>query len=316
MQLNFDDPYIVRKDFSPKEIIDSFKNKPLEFEPGTKFSYSNSGYFLLGYIIQQVTGEGYRKYVSDHILIPLGLDHTFFNQPNKIIPGHVNGYKMEGDRYQQADFWSATLPYAAGGLVSNVADLFKWRQALYAGKILKKETLAKAFTPYILKDGTSAGYGYGWFITNDNGILSIGHGGAITGFLTNEIYYPNEDVYVALLCNCDCAPRDELSLSISSLALGKVLQPDIKLADAVLNRYIGKYELTQDPKRTIVISKSNGHLVADVSGQGNFGLLFQSETTFSFKGLTGASGQFILKDGKVTEFIVQQNGKYEWKKIK
>jgi CubicO group peptidase (beta-lactamase class C family) len=316
MQLDFKDPYMERRDFSPKAIIDSFKTRPLQFEPGTKFSYSNSGYFLLGYIIEQVTGESYGKYIRENILSPLGLHNTFYNRPNKIIPNHVNGYKKTGDKYQKADFWSATLPYAAGNLVSNTADLFKWHQALYAGKLLKKETLEKAFTSYILKDGTSAGYGYGWYQKDFDDVKAIGHGGAITGFLTDEMYYPAQDVYVVILCNCECIPKDELSMSIAGLVLGKPLQAGITVSETVLNRYTGTYTMLPHQKRIIVIAKKGGHLFADVQGQGSFEMLFQSEGSFSFKGIPGAHGQFIVADGKVSSFTVEQNGHYEWKKIK
>ncbi|HVV53889.1 MAG TPA: serine hydrolase [Mucilaginibacter sp.] len=317
MQLNVSDPYLVRKDFSPEAVIDSFKNLPLEFEPGTKFSYSNSGYFLLGYIIRQVTGESYGKYIQDNIISPLGLNHTFYNWPNQIIPGHVNGYKIVDGQYQKADFWSATLPYAAGDLVSNVGDLLKWHQALYAGKVLKKQTLEKAFTPFVLKDGTSTGYGYGWGINNFSGVLSIGHGGAITGFRTSEQYYPQEDVYVAILGNCDCTPVDELSVSVSSIALRKSLQPDVTVSKAILDGYVGTYSMVQDQKRTMSITREGDHLVANLPGQGSYELLFQSDTAFSFKGVTPhADAHFFLENGKVTGFIVQQNGQYEWEKIK
>jgi len=316
MQLETGDPYAERKDFTPKAIIDLFKTLPLQFEPGTKFSYSNSGYFLLGYVIAQVSGENYYKYVQDHILTPLGLNHTFLNHPNEIIPNHVNGYKKEGDQYKKADYWSATLPYAAGDLISNTADLFTWHQALYSGKVLKKESLDKAFAPFILKDGTSAGYGYGWYQKDFNGVKSIGHGGAITGFLTDETYYPGQDVYVAILCNCECIAKDDLSLAIAGLALGKPLQTDLVLNDSVLNGYTGTYAMLPDQKRTMVIAKKGDHLVADVKGQGSFELLFQSDTAFDFKGIPGASARFVMENGKVTGFVVEQNGRYEWKKIK
>ncbi len=315
-QIDLGGRFMERWDFSPKEIIDSFKTRHLQFEPGTKFSYSNSGYFLLGYIIEQVSGESYEKYVREHILAPLELNHTFYNQPNEIIPNHVNGYKKDSDRYQKADFWSATLPYAAGDLVSNTSDLFKWHQALYAGKILKKETLDKAFTPFILKDGTSTGYGYGWFITDYSKVKAIGHGGAITGFLTNEAYYPEADVYIALLCNCECIAKDELNASISNIALGKPMLLDLALSTPILNRYTGTYVMLPEQKRIMAITKAGDHLVADVKGQSSYQILFQSETTFAFKGIVGASAYFVVEDGKVTKFVVEQNGQFEWKKIK
>ena len=155
MQINYPNLYMERWDFSPEQLIDSFKNYSLEFEPGTKFSYSNSGYYLLGYIIQKVSGERYQSYIEDNLLKPLGLTHTYFDSANIIIPNRVNGYRKDGAIFKNADYWSPTIEYAAGGLISNVGDLFKWHQGLYSYKILKKETLEKAFTSYHLKDGTA-----------------------------------------------------------------------------------------------------------------------------------------------------------------
>ena len=316
MRMSYKGPFMERSDYTPKEVIDLFKKEPLEFEPGTQFKYSNSGYFLLGYIIQVITGENYEKYIQENILDPLLLTHTFYNKPNAIIPDHVSGYIKETKDYEKSNFWSPTIAYSAGGLASNVEDVFKWHQSLYAYKILKKTTLEKAFTPYLLKDGTATGYGYGWYITTTNGIKSIGHGGAITGFLTNEAYYPNEDIYVVILCNCECAPMTELPTAIASMALGKPLQADQTITDSILNSYIGTYTMTSDTKRTISISREKDHLIATISGQGNFALIFQSDKTFSLKGILGLNCEFVRQDSKVTGFIAHQNGQHVWKKTK
>jgi CubicO group peptidase (beta-lactamase class C family) len=151
-----------RRVFSPKQLIDSFKNYPLEFEPGTKFSYSNSGYFLLGFIIENMTGKSYQSYVQDDLLTRLGLSHSYFDGPGMIIPDRVNGYREEGAVFKNAEYWSPTIAYAAGGLLSNTEDLWAWFQGVLSKKMLKKETLEKAFTPFKLKDGSVIGYGYGW----------------------------------------------------------------------------------------------------------------------------------------------------------
>jgi len=316
MQMGYKGPFLQRRDFTPKELIDLFKNEPLEFEPGTQFKYSNSGYYLLGYIIQVITGEKYERYIRENILEPLSLTHTFYKEPNAIIPDHVHGYKKETANYENADFWSPTIAYSAGGLASNPEDLFKWHQGLYAYKILKKETLERAFMPYILKNGTATGYGYGWYIATTNGIKSIGHGGAITGFLTNETYYPKEDVYIVILCNCDCAPMTDLPATIASVALGKPMQADRRITDSILNSYTGTYTMISDAKRTIVISREKDHLIANVSGQGTFLLIFQSEKNFSFKGILDLNCEFVRKNDKVTMFIAHQNGQYVWEKTK
>lgn len=316
MQIDYPEPYMERRDFSPKALIDSFKSQPLEFEPGTKFKYSNSGYFLLGYIIERITGKTWQDYLQENIFTPLGLVNTNTDNPNAIIKNRVYGYKKGVQYFEKADNWSATISYAAGGLLSNVEDLYKWQKGLYSYQILKKETLEKAFTSFKLKDGTSTEYGYGWFIKNINGIPSIEHDGAITGFLTKEIYYPEEDVYIVALFNCDCAPKDALSVTIARIALGKPLQPDVKVTDAVLDDYTGTYTLSIDTSKTIIIFKENNLLIATVSGQGNYQLLFQSDTRFEFKNILGASCQFIREKNKVIKFVVSQNGQYEWNKIK
>ncbi|MBW1654601.1 serine hydrolase [Flavobacterium quisquiliarum] len=314
MQIDYQKPYLERRDFEPKELIDLFKNVPLEFEPGTKYKYSNSGYYLLGYIIEKVSGKSYSAYLQENILKPLALNHTYFDNSNNIIPNRVNGYRKDGKVFKNADYWSMTIAYAAGELISNAEDLLKWNEGLYSYKILKKETLEKAFVPFKLKDGSLTEYGYGWILKNVNGIKSIEHGGAITGFLTNEIYYPEEKVFVVALFNCECAPKDELSVDIASLILGKTFQQEIKVDAALLNEYVGVYTLSIDTKRTITITNENGQLWAKISGQGTIPLIFQSDTKFQFKNILGAECEFVKENGKVTKLNISQNGNFEWKK--
>ncbi|KAA2238638.1 beta-lactamase family protein [Chitinophaga agrisoli] len=314
--LESNDPHLFmeRWDFSPKQMIDSFKNYPLEFDPGTRFSYSNSGYYLLGYIIARVSGEGYQKYIADHLLAPLKLTHTYFDSAGIIIPHRVHGYRQENDALKNAEYWSPTVEYAAGGLIANVDDLFKWHKGLYTYQVLRKTSLQKAFTSYQLRDGTLTGYGYGWFAKTSNGIKSIEHAGGLPGFLSNEIYFPDEDVFVAILCNNDTAPMDELSINISGIALNKPLQRDLKLDKKTLEKYTGVYKLSVDTGKTITILPENGHLVARVSADQVIPLLFQSPTKFQFKNLLDANCEFVTEKGQVVKINVTQNGHYEWLK--
>lgn len=316
MQINFSGINIERWDFSPKQLIDSFKSYATEFKPGTRFSYSNSGYYLLGYIIERVSGKRYQSYIEDNLLKPLGLTHTYFDTAGIIIPNRVNGYISDGTAYKNTDYWSPTIEYAAGGLISNVTDLLKWHNGLNNYQLLKKETLQKAFTAFLLNDGTSAGYGYGWFLKTSNGIKSIEHQGGLPGFQTNEIYYPDEDVFIAILCNSGSAPVNEISLRISGITLGKDLQPNIKVDDTILDQYLGTYRLSIDTNRTITIVRMNGLMVAKISENEIIPLLFQSETKFQFKNLLNADCAFVQENGKVIKFEVDQNGHYEWLKLK
>ena len=314
MQVDAPEPYMERWDFTPKQLIDVFKDFPLEFKPGTQFRYSNSGYALLGYIIEKVSSESYPEYIKEHILLPLGLNHTYYDTNNTIIPGRVNGYFKDKDGLKKADYWSPTIAYAAGGLISNVEDLYRWNRGLLSYKILDKKYLDKAFTPYQLSDGTSTNYGYGWYINTTNGIKSIEHSGAKNGFLSNEIYYPKQDIFIALLFNSENAPKDAISNSVSSIVLGTPLQNATQIADSVLNKYVGIYTLTTDSQKTIRIEKQNHSLNAKVSGQETYPLLFQSNTKFQFKNILDAQCKFNVVNGKVTGFDVEQHGHFEWKK--
>jgi CubicO group peptidase (beta-lactamase class C family) len=316
MQLDYPEPYMERRDFRPKQLIDSFKTFALDFAPGSAFRYSNSGYFLLGYIIEKVSGKGYYRYIEDNLLKPLALTHTYFDTSNIIIPGKVNGYAREGAGFRKADFWSMTIAYAAGGLITNVEDLYKWHQGLYSYKIVKKETLEKAFMPYKLKDGITTTYGYGWFIKDMGDIHSIEHGGAISGFQANEAYYPGQDLFIAMLYNCDNTPTNELTIAISGMVLGKSLQVSVKVDEHILNDYVGTYALAQDTNQQIVIAREKNYLVAKIRGQDDFPLIFKSTTKFEFKNIIGVPCEFVKENEKVIKFTVNQNGLFEWKKIK
>lgn len=316
LQIDYPALYMERWDFSPGQLIDSFKHQNLLFDPGSKFTYSNSGYYLLGYIIEKITGLSYQQYLQDSILKPLDLTHTYFDRNDEIIPNRVTGYRKEGERIKNIGYWSPTIEYAAGGLISNVDDLFKWHQGIYKYKILQKGSLEKAFIPYQLNDGTKSNYGYGWFLKTRNGVSSIEHQGGLPGFLSNEVYYPAEDVYVAILCNSSSVSIDAITADISSIALGKPLQANVMVDSKDLDKYVGSYQLTADKERIATITKKDGGLVAEITNAGTFPLLFQSGTKFQFKGLADVNCEFIVENGKVTKFEVKQNGDFEWLKIK
>jgi CubicO group peptidase (beta-lactamase class C family) len=311
-QLDIPDPFIRRKDLSPKEVIDLFKNEPLEFQPGSTFKYSNSGYFLLGYILEGVAGIKYKDYMESTIFKPLGLANTYYDDPAKIIPNRAKGYKREGDMYENADYLSMTIPFAAGALISNVADLYKWHQALHQYTLIKKETLENAFMPYRLSDGAYSNYGYGWFVLDMNGSPSLQHGGNINGFKSNEIYFPKEDVFVATLFNCECAPMEELSQQIAYLSIGRILaEPGVDVPDVILTSYVGNYVMPESPQRPILISKENNRLYAAVPGEWKAELVAVSETKFNIKDIrpAGTIEFFKNENGKVMKVVTTQSGK-------
>lgn len=321
--LNDTTPYIDRWDYTPQFILGKFKNLPLDFTPGTKYGYSNSNYLLLGLIIEAATKKSYHTYIEENIINPLGLSHTFYANENTIVPERVEGYTKDKSFYQNCDYQSISLGYACADLLSNTEDLYKWNNALLAYKLVKKETLDKAFTPYKLSDGTFTKYGYGWFIDDLQGVKCIHHEGQTSGFIAEEKYFPNDDIYVAILTNVKSSEdttnfstnRYKLFENISLLAIGKQLQKSIAVSDTILNSYVGVYQLATDKKRTMTISKGKYHLNALISGQGKVPLIFISDSKFSFEGIINATGEFVKENGKTTKIIISQNGQYVWNKI-
>lgn len=315
---------VLRWDFTPQQLIDHFKNAPLEFTPGSKYNYTNSGYVLLGRIIEIVSGESYYNYLLENVIQKAGLKNTFFASADTIIPKRVSSYTRDRGFYDNSDYFSISFGYGCGDLLSNVGDLFKWNTALINGNVIKKETLEKAFTPFKLSNGTYTSYGYGWFIDDVNGQKRIHHEGQISGFVTEEKYFPAEDIFVATMANIKSpedttefsANRYKLYENISLLAVGQQLQKSVVVNSKVLDKYIGVYQLTTAKKRLITISKQGDHLVGELSGQGTTKLLFETDTKFSFEGLTNASCEFVNENGKTTKIIVLQGGQFVWQKIK
>jgi CubicO group peptidase (beta-lactamase class C family) len=134
------------------EMIDTFKDEPLEFDPGSKWRYNNSGYFLLGAIIEKVSGKSYADFVKESIFAPVGMTHTFYGDVEPILPNRAAGYSKQGDAFVNASYISMKKPYAAGSLLSNVDDLALWDASLYTEKLLTADSKRRAHTAYRLTD--------------------------------------------------------------------------------------------------------------------------------------------------------------------
>jgi CubicO group peptidase (beta-lactamase class C family) len=277
-------PEVQRKDFTPAALIDFFKNQPMDFEPGTKYQYNNSGYFLLGYIIEKVSGVSYGAYISEHIFKPLGMHNSYYGDVEPLIRNRAAGYSRSGagDAYTNAAFLSMTQPYAAGSLMSTVEDLYTWTKALHSGKVIRPESFKKAITPYILPDGSSTHYGYGLQMGNLFGSPTVEHGGGIHGFLSDLLYLPKEDVCVAILTNCDCEPPRDLSARVAALAIGKPFTPAaIQVDGATLEQYTGVYE--NDKKEQRIITVENGQLYSLRTGGSRYKIIPFDADQFYFE---------------------------------
>ncbi|GAB4497061.1 MAG: hypothetical protein OHK0019_29970 [Saprospiraceae bacterium] len=277
-------PEVQRKDFTVSELIDFFKNEPMDFNPDAKWQYNNSGYILLGYIIEKASGQTYGEYVTEHIFKPLGMKNSYYGDVEPVIKNRAAGYSQASPAgsYRNAAFLSMTQPYAAGSLLSTVEDLYTWTKALHSDKVVKPESLKKMTTPYTLPDGTNTHYGYGLQMGNLLGSPTVEHSGGIHGFLSDLVYLPNEDVCVVILTNCDCKPLSNLAARLAALVVGKPFQPaSIKVETSDLEQYVGVYE--NDKKEQRVISAEGGQLYSQRTGGQKFKIIPYGPDQFFFE---------------------------------
>lgn len=243
-------------DFTPGEMIDHFKNQPMRFDPGTKWEYSNSNYVLLGAIIEKITGKTYGAYLEQNIFKPAGMTRSLYANDIRVIRNRADGYSMSDEGIVNAAYLSMTQPYAAGSILSTVEDLFKWNQALQSGKLIKRETLKKAWTRYKLADGTETSYGYGWRMGYIQESRSLWHGGWINGFVTMALYLPDEDVFVTVLSNCDANSPEDVVARLAALAIGRPYEHTaILLAPEAAAGYEGVYENGTGQMRVITVAE-------------------------------------------------------------
>lgn len=210
---------IAEKDLTPKQLIDFFKNEPSEFAPGEKFFYNNSGYVILGHLIELISGKTYEDFIQTNIFKKAGMLNSRFASDVAVIKNRAYGYRKSETAYINKNKISFNIAYAAGALMSSSTDLLIWQNALNQNLLLKAESLNKAFTKYKLNDGEGFNYGYGWHLKEINGETSREHGGSIFGFKTMAVFLPKQNIYVVALSNCDCNSPTELARQIANAAL-------------------------------------------------------------------------------------------------
>jgi CubicO group peptidase (beta-lactamase class C family) len=258
----------IREDLKPADVIALFKDKPLEFNPGEKWVYDNSGFFLLGAIVEKVSGKTYEQFVEEEIFQKLGMTHTLYGHPEEIVPRRATGYSKDDKGFRNADFISMTQPYAAGSLMSTVDDLAIWGRALQGETLLKKSSLDRMFTSYKLKSGVPTQYGYGMGVHDFDGELMLSHGGDINGFTTNLSLVPGQRLFFVLLSNNDASdPRpDAVALRVVAKALGKPVEErkTVQLDTATLDEYAGVYRF--DPQTARTVTREGSKLFAQRNG--------------------------------------------------
>ncbi len=214
------------------QTLDLFSDRPLDFPPGERFSYSNSGYLILTKIIEQVSGQTYAAYLQEHFFAPLGMADSGYERHEDILLHRAAGYTTDGERVVNAPFVDMSFAGGAGALYSTVEDLYRWDRALYSDEILSAPSRSALFAPAVLVEGyveslayhghAPVYYGYGWIIDEHLGHRRIWHGGGIDGFVTTLVRYPDDDLVVIVLCNRDDAPIDVISDDLAAIIFEQI----------------------------------------------------------------------------------------------
>ena len=288
------------------KTIATVRDKPLDFVPGEKMSYSNSGYLVLGYVIERVTGASYEKFVTDNIFTPLGMKDSGYDSNTAIIPRRAAGYTPSPTGPVNAGFVHMSIPHAAGALYSTTGDLLRWEQGLFGGKLISAASLAKMTTPF------KSDYALGLMVQTASGRKVIQHGGGIEGFNTFLAYYPDDKLTVAVLANINGQTPTQIATKLADLAHGGTVQltserKEIALPVTTLSKYVGSYELA--PGAHMMIRLAGDHLTTQLPGQQQFPIFAESETKFFLKAVDAQVEFFTDASGAVTHAVMYQNGR-------
>jgi CubicO group peptidase (beta-lactamase class C family) len=264
---------------SSREMIDSFKNDKFDFDPGTKMAYNNSGYFLLGAIVEKVSGKSFNDYLRDTFFEPLEMHDTGVHSSTAVLKKEATGYSYVGGTAAKAVNWDMSRAGAAGALYSTVEDLMRWNEGVFGGKVLSEESLKAAFTPVKLDSGEEPmmPYGYGWIIGEYRGLKTISHGGGLQGWLSFLTRYVDQNMTVVVLHNA-MPPVPELSANevaelVADAFLWQEMKPrpkyeiDESVDPTTFMAYVGRYDFMG---AVMDVALDGGQLTAQLTGQPRF----------------------------------------------
>lgn len=276
----------IMRDVDTRGLIASFRDAPPDFAPGAQYRYNNSGYVLLGAVIEQASGMAWHDYLQQVFFTPLGMPHTGYgNAAGGVIAGHVGGYTRAGSGWAPARYLSMTQPHAAGALVSTVDDLLRWNLALHTGQVLSPAHYEAMVTPA----GVAATQHYGLGIVADTlrGRPALQHGGGIPGFASYLLYLPDSQTSVVVMANADAMADGRLGPGplanlLAAYAIGAPY-PDktpVEVPAQVLAQYAGVYRI--DPQSTRVIRIQGDGLTSQRTGGIVYPLIPVGADTFVF----------------------------------
>lgn len=299
---------IQRRPHSPAELVALFRDRPLEFEPGTRYSYSNSNYNLLALVIEQVSGTDYGSFLRSAVLDPLGLRQTGHHRSaTQIIPGIASGYAPAGSTgLERAAYLDWSVKTGNGSLYSTAADLFRFMRAVHEGRLLNESSRAATFRPHM------PNIGYGWFLSEANGRAIHHVNGRSPGFAAQADYYPAEGVTVIVLSNSYISVTTEIARAAGAIFFGAPVQPMVALSPDPLDpaaaaALAGAYQFGPDyyvPDALITVRSNGGHIEAMVGDYGPYAFVQISPTRFLIRSFWVPAEFTLGPDGSATELVI------------
>jgi CubicO group peptidase (beta-lactamase class C family) len=300
-----------------ENTLKEFADKPLLTPPGETMRYSNSGYILLGKIIEKVTGKSYEDYLTANILAPAGMTHTAVDHVAPLVPNRAHGYNFDGESLVNARYGDPEYTYSAGDLRSTVDDLYRFDRLLKSGKLFSPAITAKAWTAYSHFVAPpplpiEADYGYGWLLGQELGHRYIGHGGWVNGFVSDFKRFPDDDAVLIVLSNFETSSYIAVCHDLTAILFGEkyevpVMRKIAHPAPEVLSRYVGSYQLGP---LAIEITMRNGRLYAFAPGQpAPFGMIATSDTEFYFNDASSEVRFVVDEKGNVNQFMLKMGDK-------
>lgn len=305
------------QDLTPRQIVAFVDKDTFDFAPGTNWRYNNTGYVLLGMIIEKITGESYANHLQRELFTPLGLRHTSYCPSRTTDPAFAAGYSSGSGTAQPAEYLSMTHPFSAGSLCSTVGDLVIWQRALASGRVVDLRSYSLMSVADTLNTGRRLNYGFGLVPGNLAGHRVVGHTGGVNGFTTSGLFFPDDTVNVVVFSNSDRGP-EPLGLNISRALFGLPLVAGPKalvavpLSAADRDRLAGVYDLaTPDGGKFVIhVMVENGELVtqAEGPGQGKIPLVHVGNLRFGASFDPSLRLTFVSEDGKILKAALEQGG--------
>lgn len=295
------------QNLSSAETLALVKDAPLKFKSGEDFEYSNTGYFLLGLIIEKASGQTYEAFLKENIFAPLKMNDSGYDTGTQILPNRASGYSRKGNEIVNAAYADRNIPFAAGGLYSTIEDLYKWQASFDTERLLKKASIDAIFTP------EKKNYGYGWGTGIWNGHKLVAHSGGIEGFSSHIFRFPDDRAAVIVLLNSDSVLAQTAAMDLNAILFGTKYelpreQKEITLDAKVLDQYIGKYEVA--PNVVLMIAKESDKLTLISPGQTRGAAIIpESETAFFIRAADLKINFVKDEEGKVTGLTIQQMGR-------